>query len=70
MSKITDRVGATFRRRFEDCLLKPLNWRMIDALATMDEKEDEQRRLGRSVAGDGKSGSGTASADGLKHDKS
>lgn len=43
MSKITDQVGAALRKRLEDCLLKPLNWRMIDVLSTMDEKEGELR---------------------------
>lgn len=43
MSKITDQLGAVFKCRFEDCLKKPLNWRMIDALETLDEKELEQQ---------------------------
>ena len=44
MNKITDMVGAAFRIHFEDSLGKPLSWRMIDALSTLDEIEEEQRR--------------------------
>ena len=44
MNKITDQLGAVFRKRFRDSLEKPLSWRMIDALSTLDEKEEEQRR--------------------------
>ena len=44
MNKITDRVGAAFRIRFKDSLRKPLSWRMIDALSTLDEIEEQRRQ--------------------------
>jgi hypothetical protein len=47
MNKITDQLGAVFRNRFKDSLKKPLSWRMIDVLATLDEMEEEQRRQQR-----------------------
>ena len=44
MNKIADQLGEVFRIRFKDSLKKPLNWRMIDALTSLDEKEEELRR--------------------------
>jgi hypothetical protein len=56
MNKITDQLGAIFRSRFKDSLKKPLNWRMIDALSTLDEMEEEQRRQQRDDVGDAEDG--------------
>jgi hypothetical protein len=67
MSKITDQVGAVFQVRFEDSLLKPMDWRMIDALSALDEKEEESNcQLNPAEAEHTSNDASTAAPDGKK----
>ncbi len=44
MKSTAKHVGEHLRRLFETVTQRPLQWSQIDALATLEEKEEAQRR--------------------------
>lgn len=45
MNKIATRIGQTLASELGDTLKRPMNWRMIDALANLQEAEESTVRL-------------------------
>jgi hypothetical protein len=42
MNETLKRIGLELRRRYQDMLRRPMNWRMIDAFVRLEEVEESK----------------------------
>ncbi|MFN0218928.1 MAG: hypothetical protein ACKVP4_08965 [Hyphomicrobium sp.] len=61
MNETLKRIGFELRRRYEDVLRRPMNWRLIDAFVRLEEFDEDKAR--KSNAGAERAPDASRSAD-------